>query len=1258
MRPKREGKEGISLARLKEIAALASASSKSTSAGPADISKGRRAASNEVTVTIRSTSIHAGSSGSRNATSSVVSDTRKKLLPPSSSPTTMRMSKAISKPEAFPDSDEEHDLNDYVDEYEEDDDGMELDEEFVAELEGGQPAINSDDENDEGIEETREKAYMRSAGIRDGFDSEDYEAYDAIGGAHGKDDDAGSVNGVFEKGISTGHRKLSCSSASSSSGSTAFIAEEADGRTLNSVSDDHLVDGEEAYELEEDELPQRPHTGMTLVCEPIIPKSISLESSASNASTQSQSGVARPKELTVQNVPRNNGKEADGGGTITDVDDLASVLKEWADDFDKVIEGFFSKNKLFDLLGLWMMILILDASFASPTRIEWLGFCVLSLSPFQRTLRTSLKAVLSLTLFYLVSDLLLFLIMKSIALPRLLPTVANMIVYGHVIGCIRGLDPMSWGLWGSLIAVDVFAKDPPVGEVESLPAVHCISYGFYLFMSEVLTVLMEYRNERLASNDLVNGELRIYPSSLMANSYPNAGRVVGGAVATGRTTMYEGAAGLVRCGGAEAGDRNLTTEPTSPSSSTSSSDTAIYYYSNHYDTANRFELCVDSITKDSVSLSWSLPQSLIVTLCSYAEVHPPPGMNGAAHNTVRPPPPVVAPISLPNGVNRTTLPQQNAGGPRGPAVEVVPVASGGSLVLPPVPPLTASTTLTARDVVVTVDGVEWSGSKVSASMPQGTVCITGLQPDKDCEIILWIRGYGSTPVWICPSRKSGELSGFLLNATIFTVVLGGTELRVSRVTKRTPDQVAAGPVMQQQQQHQQPQQIAAPAPTILSSLEIKRAKLLSLQSQLEGSLEERKLSHAMLKKLRRDFARTLAHLRSEIDTLKRLMAKDASIEAKSRQRVHSLMELIKQGDSTLVVLGSELADLEGRRATFEGELQGVRHEWGGLKEGLKKLEKALGKTVGSVGKLVAGLEGEIKGMMKDVETWKAELDRCKEELRRTQAEAFAISVACIGGNGSGNAAAVGSVKASGGSGGGGAAANVEKNKKRREEAEEVETLEKDVAVVRAACEGARDRNWEVRRTVEDEVRFKHKLQEELRRVEECCLRREAVAAAAASAGDSQVSGGWLGVGRGFGGIPHAAWEDGLGLGFRHLGNPLEERTPLRSYSHPPGHPGLLMSPTSGQGDVAATRASALLDSFADDFLLRGAAISQSAAKINRTINSALDLDGLLPLDAPPSTMLLATAAEEVKRVLSSPPTTESSVENEVDRAWVPLVKGE
>ncbi|KAJ3218285.1 hypothetical protein HDU67_006258 [Dinochytrium kinnereticum] len=847
-------------------------------------------------------------------------------------------------------------------------------------------------------------------------------------------------------------------------------------------------------------------------------------------------------------------------------EDLASILKEWADDFDRAIEGFFSKNKLFDLFGLWIMILLLDASLSSPTRIEWLGFCVLSFSPFHRCIQTSFKAAICLVIFYAASDSIFYYLLRTLAHPKLLPTIANMIVYGHVIGCIRGLDPISWGLWASLLVVDVMAKEPPVSDMESMPAVHCVSYGLYLLLSEIFTILTEYRNERLSCTDAINGELRLYPSYLMTSSLFSK-------------EMSDSVFNQLswKDGFYSKQEKSLSAEPAlgesvstnTPSSSfakrTGSSDDLshastpqFYYFSNHYDAMNRFELCVLRISRDAVALTWSLPRSLLVTLggLTKCEPVPPESSEKKPTSSIRPPPPMLA-----HHLVKTDEP-----------IAYSESSTASNLVYPPVPPLSDPIVITPSDIRITVNGEEWQKERTCLSLLESSFVLTGLKLGVLCEIIMWIKGYASIPLRICSTKDCASLSP---------------------VRKASP--------MKRDRHLREPTEP-------ISLVDAKLRKKAELIGILDHEQQNKRELQSNLKKMRREFSKTLASLRSEIDGVRRTIVKDTALEVKSKQRMQFLYEQLKQTELAIGKLKEEATEVLDAERRLAQESEEVSKDLATLKEGLKRVEKEGMRATAANAKVIASAEADLKDVEAAYRIAKDEVEKIRSEMKAVKAEIQAIQPVRPPKKQKGHKSS-------------------NENLRRKMEAE-LNAIEKDVVIARAAYEGALDRNSHMRRTVEDEARFKERLQGELRRVEVENARVQGSSQSdinfrSSSFTHPQELSGWASFVSG--GILPA------------LGSELQTWEMInRNISGGNGFGNSSLPSSRLQSDSRWPRIGFLDSGFRESnaYVFNRDSISGvelGGIKTYGTESSHLELDGIISYNSSPDPVLLATAAEDLKQ---------------------------
>ncbi|KAJ1549170.1 hypothetical protein HK405_008617 [Cladochytrium tenue] len=183
-----------------------------------------------------------------------------------------------------------------------------------------------------------------------------------------------------------------------------------------------------------------------------------------------------------------------------------------------------SENRMALLFCMWAVLLVLDLVVGLPTRIEWIGFCTMSLSTHVRAFQSSVRRGLVLVTSMLTFDgALYFLFNRSVFVP-VLPIVANMFVYGSIFSFTRSHDVLSWAFWSLIIALELFVKKAPSLDLFALPCVHCISHGFFEVTRDMFVAFVAYRNENLLSiYDACRDEpVGRAPSALVKSEYSSA----------------------------------------------------------------------------------------------------------------------------------------------------------------------------------------------------------------------------------------------------------------------------------------------------------------------------------------------------------------------------------------------------------------------------------------------------------------------------------------------------------------------------------------------------------------------------------------------------------------------------------------------------------------------------------------------------------------------------------------------------------------
>jgi hypothetical protein len=280
----------------------------------------------------------------------------------------------------------------------------------------------------------------------------------------------------------------------------------------------------------------------------------------------------------------------------------------------------------------------------------------------------------------------------------------------------------------------------------------------------------------------------------------------------------------------------------------------------------------------------------------------------------------------------------------------------------------------------------------------------------------------------------------------------------------------------------------------------KRQILESLMDSIISLQNSKKNLQMSLKKLRKDLSKSLTNARAEVDILRRLMAKDAAAEIKSRQRLVSLMEHIKQVEASLESLKVEMDAVIQEKHESDVQKDGLLKELNSISETLKRAEKVTAKQTAASSKVLSGITGEASYLIDKIEDAKARLASLDEQIKLAKDDRLVKTSKAF-------EKVIKKRKEAKR-----AAEDVKKKKER-----ELSKRSRDVEAVRLACEGARDRNGEIRKTVEVEVKVKEQLCEELKKVEEGFL--DATAAHEESVSNT-VGGGGSSF---FGGLDMRRW---------------------------------------------------------------------------------------------------------------------------------------
>ncbi|KAJ3276924.1 hypothetical protein HK104_003580, partial [Borealophlyctis nickersoniae] len=727
-------------------------------------------------------------------------------------------------------------------------------------------------------------------------------------------------------------------------------------------------------------------------------------------------------------------------------EEFGCLFGDWADDLDKIVDNFFAKNPAFDLAGLWLMVCFMDVLTPMPARVEWTGFCVLSLSSFIKSYKLSIKAFLGTCAAVALLDGWTYMVFRDM-INSILPTIANTILYGQVIGAVRGCDMASIALLLAFLCGDICTKGPPANGWQVFAAIHSVGHGSFMTMKSMVAALVQYRNERLALFNPVHGELRAYP---MPAPHGHSGSG-GGGVHHGHKTLYPriqrnffnacrqrnalaaysaatAATGPGSGMGGSGGSGGSGGGPGTHSSRTGEKSNT-YYYSNHYETVGRFDLCVLQIFDESALLSWSLPQSLIVTLCSLSPQtpishvqnhHVPTPFHSPAPRIVTAPP-----ASSTNGSTPTltaVLPPPAlafSGSSTNGAIALPTVNASQQLHLPPMPPQAGSTTLSSKDVSLQINGVPWDRSAVC--MPEGTIAIKGLKPDCEYEVCMGIRGYWSLPLRLCTVEKIAKPAPFRASSSA-----------------SNPDPTAQEPPS--------PEQLA-------EKLETHTA----LTSSLATEQESKKASQQTLKKLKRDLSRAISLLRSEIDTIRKSTHKDAQNETRLRQRCQFLQDYLRKGEQLQDDMKRQIAELQDERAKIVEESELVAKDLATARESVKRAERNASATARAHQKHLDALTATLTSLDSDLSAASRDLRSLEDSIRILREETMISVRSRVKDAAKRKQGAMDDVAAS-----------------KQSQDHWVAGRRREVDGLSEVCEGARARNEAVRRTVEEERKFKER----------------------------------------------------------------------------------------------------------------------------------------------------------------------------------------
>ncbi|KAJ3411184.1 hypothetical protein HDV05_002612 [Chytridiales sp. JEL 0842] len=833
-------------------------------------------------------------------------------------------------------------------------------------------------------------------------------------------------------------------------------------------------------------MPSSPPSASTSNNSTATPNSTFIFNNTPHKTPRSRAAAQKLSTLTSSNLPPQSSlatSPTDTQNPLTDPS-LPTLLADWADDVDSLLSTLLSKNNNIVLFALVHASSLMLSAFPTPplfpTRIEWILFALFSFHSFHRAARTSLLSLCSLFVFLGTGVAIAYPLFSTPLLKPLLPMVAGTVVYLYTITGILPANVFSFSLFLLTTTLDLL-KPHPRTELEWGVGVYCVVYATWLGFMKLVGLVVEYKNERGASQVVVHGELRMYPTSLMPQKslQPSS---------TEESKDKEG-------GGREGG--------------------GTYYYSNHYDRTNRFELCLHKMERGVVLISWSLPQSLIVTLSSTSTAQQQqqqqqqqsgtqggvgkkgvgqgaqqgksvPQQQGGGHPQgtgplMAPPPPIWGSMVVGTTYRPGPASSKTSRGTSGPAappetpskpsakcaatstadkpVQTAPpppTPQSSNLYLPPIPPSTSSTTLTPSDISVHINGQPWTKG-IEASMSDGLVKVKGLEGGGFFEVVVLIRGYGSVPLRICledEGRAKKQTASSQSHGSPLRKNSGQTDFEGPSASN-TPPTTTTTPLSSSPLSSTSPN-----PPTKRQTLNTLLQSILTLQTS-------KKTLQLSLKKLKKDLSKSLAHSRTDLESLQRLMAKDAASELKSRQRLVSLMEQLRQTESGVENLKREMEGVVREKEKWEVEKEEAGKRLSALKDSLKKVEKGVSRKLALEGKVLGGLKEGLGGFEAQVEGLRNRLAGLEGELRVRREERMKVLVRSL-----------------------------EKGLKSKKEAQraaedvkrkgerELERRKGEVERLRGRVEDFEGRVEELRERVGGEVRMKEELCEELKKLEE------------------------------------------------------------------------------------------------------------------------------------------------------------------------------
>ena len=147
---------------------------------------------------------------------------------------------------------------------------------------------------------------------------------------------------------------------------------------------------------------------------------------------------------------------------------------------------------------------------------------------------------------------------------------------------------------------------------------------------------------------------------------------------------------------------------------------------------------------------------------------------------------------------------------------------------------------------------------------------------------------------------------------------------------------------------------------MIATLEHKKNLYHHLQSNLVELIEERKNNQMALKKLKKETAKALSQLKSEIDYTKRFITKDKQNNIKTIKRIQFIKEYIKQTEQSL-------SELEQMGNTISTNYEDAEKEYSNQLEQLMKQKSTFSKEIEVKRKKMSMRKMEIEEYKKDLD---------------------------------------------------------------------------------------------------------------------------------------------------------------------------------------------------------------------------------------------------------------------------------------------------